>query len=212
MQGRETLITHRVVNQVLHIKRTNREFRLRAHIGEYDVDNVILYLGSNVNVLSKKTWEMMGKPNLIWSLVQLSLSNQHKVVPIGRLTRVLLNIDGVHSVEEFEVIEIMDDSQPYPTLMGLEWAFDNQVIINLKRREMIFEVRDLKVTAPLDPTKGKRYIEPTRGNGIDNLYNMTASMDDYVNPTTDGASKLEKYQFMCIIFRGRSRALAVEDA
>jgi len=48
-----------------------------------------------------------------------------------------MNIDGVHSVEDFEFIEIMDDIQPYPILMGLEWDFDNHVIINLKRREMI---------------------------------------------------------------------------
>ena len=50
-----------------------------------------------------------------------------------------MNIDWVRIVEYFEVIEIVDDSQPYPTLMELEWAFDNQAIINLKRREMIFE-------------------------------------------------------------------------
>jgi hypothetical protein len=49
-----------------------------------------------------------------------------------------VNIDGVRSVADFEVIEIVDDSQPYPTLMGIEWEFDNQEIINLKRREMIF--------------------------------------------------------------------------
>jgi hypothetical protein len=41
------------------------------------------------------------------------------------LIGVHVNIDGVHSVEYFEVIEIMDDNQLYPTLMGLEWAFDN---------------------------------------------------------------------------------------
>jgi hypothetical protein len=40
----------------------------------------------------------------------------------------------------------MDDSQPYPKPMGLEWEFDNQMIINLKRRKMIFEVGYLKVT------------------------------------------------------------------
>ena len=51
---------------------------------------------------------------------------------------------------------------------------------------MIFEVGDLKVTAPLDLTEGKRYIEPTKGNKIDNLYNMTTRMDDYVNMTRDG--------------------------
>jgi hypothetical protein len=63
-----------------------------------------------------------------------------------------MNIDGVRSVVDFEVIEILDDIKPYLELMGLECAFDNQAIINLKRREMIFEAGDLKVTAPLDPT------------------------------------------------------------
>jgi hypothetical protein len=84
-----------------------------------------------------------------------------------------VNIDGVHSMAHFEVIDIVDDNQPYPGLMGLEWDFYNQEIINLKRMDMIFEFGDLKVTAPLDPSEGKIYIEPSRGNDIDNLYNMT---------------------------------------
>jgi hypothetical protein len=45
------------VNKVLHKNRTNGEFRLSAQIREYDVDNIILDLGSDVNVLPKKTWE-----------------------------------------------------------------------------------------------------------------------------------------------------------
>jgi hypothetical protein len=98
-----------------------------------------------------------------------------------------MNIDGVHSVENFEVIEIMDDSQPYPTMMGIEWEFDNQTIINLKRREMVFEVGDLKVTAPLDPIELNTYIEPTREKKIDKLYNMNVRMDDYVNPIAYGS-------------------------
>jgi hypothetical protein len=69
-----------------------------------------------------------------------------------------VNIDGVHNVIYFKVINIVDDNQPYPTLMGLGWAFHNQAIINLKRREMIFEVRDLKLNAPLDPKEGRWYI------------------------------------------------------
>jgi hypothetical protein len=43
----------------------------------------------------------------------------------------------------------------------------------MKKREMIFEVGDLKVTTALDLTEGKRYIELDKGNEIDNLYNMT---------------------------------------
>jgi hypothetical protein len=104
-----------------------------VHIGEYDIDNGILNLGSNVNIIPKKTWEMMGKPKLAWSPIQFRLSNQYKIVPIGRLIGIPMNIYGVRSDTYFEVIEIVDDNQPYPTLMGLEWAFDNQDIINLKR-------------------------------------------------------------------------------
>jgi len=43
------------------------------------VDNVSL---DDVNVLPKHTWEMMGEPEKIWSLVQLRLANEHKIVPI----------------------------------------------------------------------------------------------------------------------------------
>jgi hypothetical protein len=57
----------------------------------------------------------------------------------------------------------------------------------LKRREMIFEVGYLKVTTPLDPSEGTRYIEQSRGNDINNLYNMMTWMDDYVNPIAYGA-------------------------
>jgi hypothetical protein len=47
------------------------------------VDNIILESDSDVNMLPNKTWEMMGKPKLIWSPIQLRLANQHKIVPIG---------------------------------------------------------------------------------------------------------------------------------
>jgi hypothetical protein len=68
-QDTEVPTMHKVMNQVLHKKRTNREFRLSAQIGEYDMENVILYLGLDVNVLPRQTWEMMGKAKLVWSTV-----------------------------------------------------------------------------------------------------------------------------------------------
>jgi hypothetical protein len=55
------------------------------------------------------------------------------------LIGVLVNIDGVCNVDDFEVIAIMDNSQPHPTFLGMDWDFDNHVIINLKKREMVFE-------------------------------------------------------------------------
>ena len=65
-----------------------------------------------------------------------------------------MDLDGIWSIEQFEVIEIVDDNNPYPTLLGIEWAFDNNVIINLKKRQMSFEDGRNRVTAPIDPVEG----------------------------------------------------------
>ena len=39
----------------------------------------------------------------------------------------------------FEVIEIVDDSNPYPVLLGIDWAIEMNGVINLKKWKMIFE-------------------------------------------------------------------------
>ena len=69
--------------------------RLNAQIGDYEVDEVILDLGSKVNVLTKKTVDLMGKPRLRYSPIQLRLANQQRVCPMGRLSNVPVDIDGV---------------------------------------------------------------------------------------------------------------------
>jgi hypothetical protein len=99
------------------------------------------------------------------------------VVPIGILKGILVDLDGVCTMEDFEVIDIVDNTSPYPTLLGLDWDFDNQTIINLKTRKMIFESGEYRVIAPLDPSEGGRYVEPATENfiteDINQLYRTT---------------------------------------
>jgi len=94
----------------------------------------------------------------------------------------------VHTKVDFEVIEMVDDTTPYPMLLGLDWAFDNQAIINLKTRKMIFESGDYRVIAPLYPSEGERFVEPTCLDleEIVHLYRTTMCDADYINPTADG--------------------------
>jgi len=55
---------------------------------------------------------------------------------------------------DFEVIEILDGNNPYPTLLGIDWAMDMNGVINLKKRKMTFEKNSLRVVVSLDPAKG----------------------------------------------------------
>jgi hypothetical protein len=67
---------------------------------------------------------------------------------------VTIDLDGVHTNADFEVIEIVDGTTPYPTFLGLDWEFCNQAIIKLNTRKMIFESREYRVIVPLDPSEG----------------------------------------------------------
>ena len=98
--------------------------RLSAVIGLYEMDEVVLDLGSKVNVMTKQTWEIMAKPKLAFSPIQLKLANQQRVIPLGHLSSVPMDLDGVRSLADFEVIEIIDDNTPYPVLLGIGWAFE----------------------------------------------------------------------------------------
>jgi hypothetical protein len=109
-----------IVNHLHTRRRTSREFMMNANIEDFNMGDIILDLGSEVNVLPKNTWQCMGEPTLGYSPVQPKLANQHKVLPIGRLKGVTVDLDGVRTKDDFEVIEIMDDTKPYPTFLGLD--------------------------------------------------------------------------------------------
>lgn len=47
-----------------HALHIGQEMQLIVQIWDYEMDQVILDLGSNANVLPKQTWEHMGRPPL----------------------------------------------------------------------------------------------------------------------------------------------------
>ena len=107
--------------------------------GDYDVDLVILDLGLDVNIITNQTWEIMGKLQLVWSLIQLRLVNHAKVSPIGRVPQLLVEVEGLNTYADFDVIEIVDESSSYPVLLGIGWENENLAVINFKKRVMTFE-------------------------------------------------------------------------
>jgi hypothetical protein len=70
--------------------------------------------------MTKQTWALVGKRRLIYCPIGLRMANQQVVSPFGRLEYVPIDIDGVRKFGDFEVIEIVDDSCPYPALLGID--------------------------------------------------------------------------------------------
>jgi hypothetical protein len=101
-----------------------------------------------------------------------------------------VDIDGVRTFVDFEVIKIVDDKCPYPVLLGIDWALKNSIVVDLKKRHMTFERDNLRVIAHLDPDEGQRYTEPIKEEDhaykLENIYKLTARKQNYINPTTDG--------------------------
>lgn len=81
------------------------------------------------------------------------MENQQNIILMGRLYGVTLYIEGASALDDFEVIEIVDDSNPYPALFGIDWAFDMDMIINLKKDKMTFETKELRIIVLVDPTE-----------------------------------------------------------
>lgn len=57
--------------------------------------------------------------------------NQQKIFPMGRLQGVTIDIEGASAQVDFEVIDIVDDINPYPLLLGIHWTTDINRVINL---------------------------------------------------------------------------------
>jgi hypothetical protein len=81
--GKIDPLLNRAVHQIGKKRRTNKELHLNAQIGEYEIDYVVLDLGSEVNVMMKQTWAQMGKMKLIYSPIKLRMANQQVVNPFG---------------------------------------------------------------------------------------------------------------------------------
>jgi hypothetical protein len=81
----------------------------------------------------------------------------------------------------------VDDTTTYPSLLVLDWAFDNHAIINLKTLKMAFESGQYRVIESLEPSEGEGFVEPTclYLEEINHLYRTITRGEDYVNPTVD---------------------------
>ena len=119
----------------------------------------------------------------------MQLENQDKFQPIGRVSNMVVNVEGMKTYADFDIIEVVGGGGSYLVLLEIGWANDSMEFINFKKRVMTFENQDISVIAPMDSQEGRRYIEPIKdevGRGWGHTYNIS---EDYIHHTTDGELK-----------------------
>ena len=108
-----------------------------------------------------------------------------KVQPIGWVSNLVVDVEGMRTRADFDVIEVVNGEGSYPALLGDVWANDSMAVITFKKWMMTFENQDIRVIAPMDLDEGRRYIEPVKDEvvmGWDHSYNIS---EDYIHPTAN---------------------------
>ena len=111
--------------------------------------------------MTKDTWEILGKPVVVPSLGRIGLFKGKMITICGRVTNVLIIVNGTLTEEEFEVIKFVEDNAPFPLLLGKTWIEKDQI-----RRKVEAESREKKKKESRDFTARKtdRLIEEREDN------------------------------------------------
>ena len=83
--------------------------------------------------------------------MQLQLANQAKVHPIGHVSNLVVDVEGMKMYVDFDVIEVVEYGGSYLTLLGIGWDNDSMTVINFKKWVMTFENQDVRVISPMNP-------------------------------------------------------------
>ena len=107
-------------------------------------------------------------------------------MPIGRVLHLAVEVEGMNTYVDFDVIEVVDGGGSYPMLLGMGWDSDSMKVINFKKHVMTFENQDIRVITPMDPNEGGRYIELVKDEVVEGWDHVDNISEHYVHPTADG--------------------------
>jgi hypothetical protein len=122
LQIRETLNDHRHVNLSEIFKEKEC---LEARIRDFDIDYV-LDEETWVNIMTKKTWQAIGRPAMIPSLGGIGLFKGKLINLCGKLTRIPMNANGTLTEKDFEIVKFNENSAPFTMLLGKPWIERDQ--------------------------------------------------------------------------------------
>jgi hypothetical protein len=114
---KETLNDHRNINLSDVLK--EKEY-IETRIGDFDID-CVLDEETQVNIMTKRTWKILGKPVMVPSLGGIRLFRGKLITLCGRLTQISMSAYGTSTEEEFYIIKFVENNTPFDILLGKTW-------------------------------------------------------------------------------------------
>jgi hypothetical protein len=117
IQMKETLNDHRHV-------RLSKIFKekecIEVRIGDFDIDSV-LDEETQVNIMTERTWEAIGRPAMIPSLGGIRLFKGKLINLCGKLTHIPMNANETLKEEDFKIVKFIENNAPFTMLLGKPW-------------------------------------------------------------------------------------------
>ena len=98
--------------------RSDADPLVNLEIEGYHVQQVIFDFRSQVNIMTRDTWEQLGKPRLKESGIYLNLAYQGLIEPIVVCRNVDTTIKSITTKVEFKIINPKEGSISFPALVG----------------------------------------------------------------------------------------------
>jgi hypothetical protein len=98
---------------------------IEAIIGDFDID-CVLDKETQVNIMTERTWEVIGKPTMIPSLGGIGLFRGKLINLCGRLAQIPMTVNGTSTKEDFEIIKFTKNNAPFTMLLGKPWIDRDQ--------------------------------------------------------------------------------------
>jgi hypothetical protein len=122
LQMKETLNDHRDIKLLDIFKEKEC---IEARIGDLDID-CVLDEETQINIMTERTWEALGKPDMTPSLGGIGLFRGKMITLCGRLTKVSMIAHGASTEEDFEIVRFIENSAPFTMLLGKTWIENDQ--------------------------------------------------------------------------------------
>jgi hypothetical protein len=92
--------------------------------------------------MTERTWEILGKPDMIPSLGGIGLFRGKILTLCGRLTQISMSAHGTSTEEYFEIIKFIENIAPFAMLLGKPWIERDQArrkeqeVLEQKKQEL----------------------------------------------------------------------------